>query len=89
MATLDNLCQSITEIPFEDAMKRVMACRLARRQALTLEFEKRKEKAEKKAATASQKAGRAKKPPSLQALTAALTPEQRQQLIAELTGGNK
>jgi hypothetical protein len=93
MASIADLKVSITEMTFEQAQKVIMERRLARRQALTESFAKRdKKKASKVAKAKSKKTGRkrkAAKPATPAALAASLTPEQRQQLIASLTGGKQ
>lgn len=86
MATIDDLCISITEMPFDDAMKRIMICRQARRAALTEAFEKRKEASEKKQAKTKTKSKKPAKQLSMDDLFNVLNPEQKAALLKELTG---
>lgn len=87
MATMNDLCISITELSFDDAMARVLACRLARRQALVAAQEARQKKATEPKAKASAKAKA--KPKTADELAAALSPEMKKLLLAELLGGQQ
>lgn len=86
MACLDDLCVSITELSTGQAASRIMERRFKRRQAwtaLTTKKSRKKVKATKvKKTKTTAKTRKAKKPASLKALVAAMTPEQKQKLIA-------
>jgi hypothetical protein len=90
MACLDDLCVSITELSTGQAASRIMERRFRRRKAWTaLTVKKSCKKAKTTKAKTKTKTRKAKKPASLKALVSAMTPEQKQKLIASFGGASK
>lgn len=88
MATIDDLCTSITEVDRKTAMSLIMERRFQRRTLFTKSLEKRRGGGKKKETTAKANKRKAKAPKlSLKEQVALMSPADKAKFLAELTGG--
>ncbi len=88
MATIDDLCVSITEVDRKKAMSLIMERRFQRRTLFTASLEKRRGGGKKKEAKGKTTAKRGvSKKQALKNAVANMSPAEKAKFIASLTGG--